>query len=329
VPPRAEDWAVAASALSRLREWREAASAWSRCAETYGGARLPAAAEAWASAGRAHENAGAWEDAAVAWARSAQACEERLWPDAVAAWEKSASAWSHSGLREEAARAWERRDAAELQATTEPSEPEVDEGAIAGLRYLLRHRTVFLLIASFAVATLATGLTNATLPSFLEGEQGLGSGGYGFGIAALATGLLVGEALVGFSRVGESAGRWIGAGLLVMAALFVVLALTVHAPTALLLLALIGLVDGTTDVLFETVVQRETDPRYLGCVFGFASAFVSATMATAFAVAPIAGQLFAANGVILTAGVFLVGAGLIALAATVRLGVARLAPAPA
>jgi hypothetical protein len=272
-----------------------------------------------------------WADAATSWARSAEAWERLSRARSAFAWERSAAAWTRAGLEEPAAHAWERHLATQDQLEVEPrstAEAAPRDGAMAGLRYLLRRRTVLLLISSFAVATLATGLTNATLPSFLEDSQGLGSGGYGFGIAALATGLLLGEALVGFSRVGATAGRWIGAGLMVMAALFVVLALTLHAPTALLLLALIGLVDGTTDVLFETVVQRETDPRYLGCVFGFASAFVSATMTAAFAAAPIVGELFDASGVIMAAGVCLLGASVIALAATVQLGMSRV-PAPA
>jgi hypothetical protein len=128
---------------------------------------------------------------------------------------------------------------------------------------------VLLLITSFAVATLATGLTNATLPSFLEDTQGLSSGGYGFGIAALATGLLLGEALVGFSRVGATAG-----------------------------------------------------------VFGFASAFVSATMTGAFAVGPVVGELADASGVIMGAGLCLLAASVIALVATVQLATSRVA-APA
>jgi hypothetical protein len=285
---RAADWETVAQALERLGEWRDAAAAWGRSAEACDSAD-PRAARAWSAAADASEKVGAWDDAASA-----------------------------------------RRLAAKARraAVMETGSAGVAEGAMAGLRYLLRRRTVLLLISSFAVATLATGLTNATLPSFLEDVQGLGSGGYGFGIAALATGLLLGEALVGFSRVGATAGRWIGAGLIVMAALFVALALTVHAPTALLLLALIGLVDGTTDVLFETVVQRETDPRYLGAVFGFASAFVSATMTGAFAVAPLVGEVVDASGVIMSGGLCLLGASVIALAATVRLGMTRLAPAP-
>jgi hypothetical protein len=327
--PRAADWKTVAQALERLGEWRDAASAWIRSAEACDGSGT--AAQAWATAASASEKVGGWEDAAAAWARCAEAREASSARDAVVAWERCATAWSHAGVQERAAVAWARREEVEAgpEAVAAEDPSHVAEGAMAGLRYLLRRRTVLLLISSFAAATLATGLTNATLPSFLEDVQGLGSGGYGFGIAALATGLLLGEALVGFSRVGATAGRWIGAGLIVMAALFVALALTVHAPTALLLLALIGLVDGTTDVLFETVVQRETDPRYLGCVFGFASAFVSATMTGAFAVAPLVGEVFAASGVIMVAGLLLLGASVIALAATVRLGVTRLAPAAA
>jgi hypothetical protein len=329
--PRIAEWAMVAAALERLGEWRDAATAWARSAELSADLDAPDAAEAWGKAAQASVKTGAWEDAAAAWGRCAQAWERWSPAQAVEAWERSAAAWSRAAMRERAAAAWGRRLVAEAR-VAEPDKGDltaVGEGAMAGLRYLLRRRTVLLLISSFAVATLATGLTNATLPSFLEGSQGLGSGGYGFGIAALATGLVLGEALVGFSRVGATAGRWIGAGLIVMAALFIVLALTLHAPTALLLLALIGLVDGTTDVLFETVVQRETDPRYLGCVFGFASAFVSATMTGAFAVAPVVGELFDASGVIMVAGVCLLGASLVALAATVRLSGADLAPAAA
>lgn len=190
-----------------------------------------------------------------------------------------------------------------------------EERTKGGLRYVLGHRRLLVLILSFATATLATGLTNASLPQFFGGEGGLGSAGYGFAIAALASGLLVGETMVGFAKVGPTAGRWIGAALLVMAGLFGLLCLTEHAPTALLLLGFIGFVDGTTDVLFDTVAQRETDPRYLGSVFGFASAFMAATMTGAFVAAPLANELLDSKFVILAAGVVLAVAGLIALLA--------------
>ena len=194
-------------------------------------------------------------------------------------------------------------------------EEEGEKRAKGGLRYVLGRRRLLVLILSFATATLATGLTNASLPQFFGGEDGLGAAGYGFAIAALASGLLVGETMVGFAKVGPTAGRWIGAALLVMAGLFALLGMTEHAPTALLLLGFIGFVDGTTDVLFDTVAQRETDPRYLGSVFGFASAFMAATMTGAFVAAPLANDLFDSKLVILAAGVLLAVAGLIALVA--------------
>lgn len=202
-------------------------------------------------------------------------------------------------------------------------------GGPSGFRYLLGRRRLLLLVVSFATATVATGLTNATLPRFLDDSIGLGPGGYGFGIAALATGLALGEALVGFARVGPSAGRWIGAGLLLMAGLLALLALEEHAPTALLLLAVIGFVDGTTDVLYQTVVQREADPRYYGSVFGFSSAFMTSTMMGAVAAAPLANSLLGAPEALLLAAVPLVWAGAIALVGMRQPGAASSLPAPA
>jgi hypothetical protein len=180
------------------------------------------------------------------------------------------------------------------------------------LRYLLRSRGLLLLVLSFAFATIATGLTNATLPRFL-GAHGFGAGGYGFGLGALAAGLALGQTLVGFARVGPSGGRWIGAGLVIMAGLFVLLGLTDHPATALLLIGAIGFVDGTTDVIFETVIQREADPRHLGAVFGLASASITTTMLGAVALAPLMNRVLDPEDVIVTASLFLLAAGAIAL----------------
>jgi hypothetical protein len=185
-------------------------------------------------------------------------------------------------------------------------------GFVEGLRYLLSRRILLVVIGGFGAATVATGLTNATLPRLLD-ALGLGPGGYGFGLAALACGLAVGQGFVGFARVGPGAGRWIGAGLVMMSVLFVGLAYTAHAPTAILVLGLIGLVDGTTDVLFATTLQREADPRFYGRVFGFASAFMATTMMGAVAAAPILNRIAAPRGVILAAGSMLLAASAITL----------------
>jgi hypothetical protein len=187
-------------------------------------------------------------------------------------------------------------------------------GAFAGIRYLLSSRLLVILVGVFASATLATGLVNATLARFLEDSMSLGAGSYGFGLGAIAVGLAAGQAIVGFSRIGPGAGRWIGAALLLMAGLFVLLAMSDHAPTALLLLAAIGFVDGTTDVVFETVVQREGDPRHLGAVFGLASAAITTTMMMSIGVAPMLNSVVDSRWVVAVAAGILAAAGTGALA---------------
>src|SRR2546427_422290 len=79
------------------------------------------------------------------------------------------------------------RERAERQARTRG-------GFLCGLRYVLARRTLTVVVGSFALATLATGLVNATLPKFATGV-GLGASGYGFALAALGCGMMAGEAL--------------------------------------------------------------------------------------------------------------------------------------
>ncbi len=189
-------------------------------------------------------------------------------------------------------------------------------GLVEGFRYILGRRILLVVIGAFATATLATGLTNATLPSFLGTELGLGPGAYGFGVAALAGGLALGGAVTGLAPVGEIGGRWIGVALLMMASMFGVLAMTEHAPTALLLLGMIGFLDGTTDVLFDTIVQREVDPAYYGRVFGLGSSLFTTTMIGAVALAPVANGLGAPHTVIFVAAGGLLAAAVVALLGT-------------
>lgn len=201
-------------------------------------------------------------------------------------------------------------------------EPKVTNEQASSIRYLLRTRSLLLLTLSFAAATVATGLTNATLPRLFSG-LGFGAGGYGFAIGALAIGLTLGQALVGFVQIGEAAARWIGAGLLGMAGLFTLLGLVQHGPTALIVLAAIGVIDGTTDVVFQTLVQREADPRHLGAVFGFSSALYTATMLGAVALAPLANTVLPASGVVIGASAFLAVGSATALLVAPRVARAR------
>lgn len=187
----------------------------------------------------------------------------------------------------------------------EPREP-------GGLRYVVRRPTLFLPILSFGAASLATGLASATFPSLFD-ELGYGPSGYGFALGALAIGLALGQAIVGFSRPAEGASRWIPAGLFAMAGLFLVLALGKDAPTALLILGLIGLVDGTTDVVYDTVLQRRAEPARLGAVFGVSSSAVALAMFIGVSLAPVTAEIVSPAGAIALGSLFLLGGALLAM----------------
>jgi hypothetical protein len=98
-----------------------------------------------------------------------------------------------------------------------------------------------------------------------------------------------------------------------MAALLALLAKEGHTATILLLLVALGMVDGTTDVVFETVIQREAEPHVLGSIFGSAAAFIRTTMILSVAIAPVANRLLDVTHVLLIAAGFLVAAAAVAL----------------
>lgn len=186
-----------------------------------------------------------------------------------------------------------------------------------GLAYLRLRPLVLVVVASFATATLATGLANASLPRLLDG-LGLGAGGYGFGLAALAGGLAIGHGLAGLVPLARISARWIGWALLLMATFFGGLALSGSALAALAFLVLIGLADGTSEVVFETVVQNEAEDAYLGRIFGFAQALMTTTMMGAVAAAPLVNRVAPPEAAIAVGAAVLAAAGAVALAGTRR-----------
>ena len=198
---------------------------------------------------------------------------------------------------------------------------------LAGLRYLLGRRRLLVLVAAFGAATLATGLINATLPRLLETRTHVGAGGYGYGMAAITLGLAIGGTTVGTLRLGSTASRWIGCGLIVMSAFLACLALDRDVPTIFVLLFAIGIVDGTTDIVFETIVQRDAEQHVLGSLFGFAAAFVRTTMIFSVALAPVLNHLFAPGEVVLAAAVFLLAVGVFAFLSVLRNGAESRVPA--
>ena len=114
-----------------------------------------------------------------------------------------------------------------------------------------------------------------------------------------------------------------------MGGMFFLVGLSVHAPTVLLLLAGAGFVDGTTDVVFKTIVQREADPKHYGAVFGVAGASMRTTMIAGILAAPIANRVLEPHQVIVVASVVLLGAAAIAFASARRRPAAQLEEAVA
>jgi MFS family permease len=198
-------------------------------------------------------------------------------------------------------------------------------GLAEGLRYVLAQRELAVVVGGFAVVTLAAGLVNATLPKFTTG-LGLGAGGYGWALSALAAGMITGEALTG-AIADRIEPRWLGAGLAAMGCLFVGFAWSSSAVVALLLFAVFGVANGFAEVVMMTAIHQKADATYQGRVFGFGSTIWRTTMLGAVALAPLVDAIASpAQAITVAAGCLFVGAILVHVTLRPQ---PRLAPAPA
>jgi MFS family permease len=180
-------------------------------------------------------------------------------------------------------------------------------GLIDGLRYVLRHRALTVVVGTFASVTLATGLVNATLPKFTTG-LGLGASGYGWALAALACGMIAGEALTG-AIADRLEPRWLGVGLAAMGCLFFAFAWSGSAVVALLVLMAFGVANGFAEVVMMTAIHQQADATYQGRVFGVGSTIWRTTMLGAVALAPVVDAVASpAKAISLAAAFLFVGA---------------------
>jgi MFS family permease len=180
-------------------------------------------------------------------------------------------------------------------------------GLVDGLRYVLARRALAVVVGGFALGTLATGLVNATLPKFTSG-LGLGASGYGWALAALACGMIAGEALTGAiaERIDP---RWLGVGLAAMGVLFFAFAWSGGAAIALLLLTAFGVANGFTEVVMMTAIHQHADGSHQGRVFGVGSTIWRTTMLGAVALAPLVDAVASpAQAITVAAGVLFAGA---------------------
>src|SRR5438876_5690116 len=180
-------------------------------------------------------------------------------------------------------------------------------GLVDGLRYVLAHRALTVVVGGFGLATLATSLVNATLPKFTSG-LGLGASGYGWALAALACGMIAGEALTG-AIADRIEPRWLAAGLAGMGALFFAFAWSGTAVVALGFLVAFGVANGFTEVVMMTAIHQQADASYQGRVFGVGSTIWRTTMLGAVALAPAVDAIASpAQAITVAAGFLLVGA---------------------
>jgi uncharacterized protein DUF5317/MFS transporter len=156
----------------------------------------------------------------------------------------------------------------------------------AVVRLLARHRLLSGLVASFTLATLAMAVLNASLPAFLA-DRLHDIHAYGYAMAAIGAGQLLGEGLSSCVRRESVARRSIAVGFLICAMTVTFLAATTTATTVYLLLILLGASDGTTEVVYDTLFQSHLPSRMLGAAFSVAGAIQRTGMIVGFIIAPI------------------------------------------
>jgi MFS family permease len=182
-------------------------------------------------------------------------------------------------------------------------------GLRQGLRYVLERRALAVVVSGVTVATLATGLVNATLPKFTT-DVGLGAGGYGLALAAIATGMMIGEAITGAAAERIDA-RLLGIALAAMGCLLGAFAWSGTAALALAILTAFGVANGVLEVVMMTAIHQEADGAYQGRVFGVASTIWRTSMLGAVAFAPVVNAAASPPQAIMVAAAVLFGGGLV------------------
>ncbi len=172
--------------------------------------------------------------------------------------------------------------------THEPREPDAGtRPSYASLfRGLARTPIVLALTGSFSLVTAAMGLLNASIPEFFEARLGEGDV-YGYAMATIAAGLLCGELLTSFVTSETVARRSISLAFLGSAACLSLLALADVRATAFLMLFFLGVADGATEIVYDTLFQLELRRNVQAGVFALASSVQNGGMIVGLAAAPL------------------------------------------
>jgi hypothetical protein len=154
------------------------------------------------------------------------------------------------------------------------------------LRDLVSSRLVLGLTLSFAVVTAAMGLLNASLPALFNVRFGEPAA-YGYALAAIGAGLMCGEVLTGLVQAERIERRGVGVAFALSAASVFVLGHAASVATAYLMLFLLGMSDGATEVVRDTLFQRYVARRLRAGTFAVSSSFQNAGMMVGLAAAPL------------------------------------------
>ncbi|OQC30905.1 MAG: Enterobactin exporter EntS [Thermotogae bacterium ADurb.Bin062] len=137
---------------------------------------------------------------------------------------------------------------------------------LAGLRYVLRHRTLFETIALLAIASIFTMNYNVWIPVLARNQLGLGASGYGFLMASLGVGAVIGSLLLASnSRKGIRQGL-LRALPILTALLLIMTGLTKQYGLAVVLVAGIGMLNTAFTTTANSSMQVLSDDEYRGRV---------------------------------------------------------------
>ncbi|WP_405611840.1 MFS transporter [Streptomyces sp. NBC_01511] len=177
-----------------------------------------------------------------------------------------------------------------------------------GLRYLRVNRRVSSLVVVIGLGEMCFSGPVSTGVVLLADERGWGTATAGWILGAFSIGGALASLLLGVVRRVPRAGLTMSCALLLTAALVVA---TGNAPTAglsIALGALLGTASGVAMVVSNALLQKETDPRYLGRV---TSVMTLCTLGLSPLLYPLVGLVAAGWGI----GVFFAGCGVICVLA--------------
>jgi MFS family permease len=154
------------------------------------------------------------------------------------------------------------------------------------LRTLTRNRVVLSVTGSFAFATAAFGLLNATTAPLFDHRFGQPDA-YGYVASTLGVGYLFGEVLTGLIRQQTVVRRSISVAFLCTAAAASLLAAAPTLETAFLAAFMLGAADGVTEVAHDTLIQLHSPAETRAGMFAIANSLERGGMLLGLLLAPV------------------------------------------